>query len=84
MTEEKVKKGTELLHRLNNLKEDRKVWEKCVILHNIALADKYEYIDTNNIYYVRCNYVNFNKLKEDTLANIDRMIKEIQEEFDRL
>lgn len=27
MTEEKVKKGTELLHRLNNLKEDRKVWK---------------------------------------------------------
>lgn len=58
--------------------------EKCVILHNIVLAGKYEYINTNNIYYVRCNYVNFNKLKEDTLANIDRMIKEIQEEFDRL
>ena len=84
MTEDKINKGTELLYRLKNLREDRKVWEKAVRLHNITLTAKYEYIDKNDVYFVRSSYINFEKLKEDTLANIDRMIEEIQKEFDKL
>lgn len=84
MTEDKINKGTELLCRLKNLREDRKVWEKAVRLHNITLTAKYECIDKNDVYFVRSNYINFEKLKEDTLANIDRMIEETQKEFDKL
>lgn len=84
MTEDKINKGTELLYRLKNLREDRKVWEKAVRLHNITLTAKYKYIDKNDVYFVRSSYINFEKLKEDTLANIDRMIEEIQKEFDKL
>lgn len=84
MTEEKINKGKELLQKLHNLKEDRKIWEKGVILWSIAVSDKYDYIDQSNVYRVRCGYVDFEKLKEDTLANIDKMIEETQREFDNL
>lgn len=30
MTEEKIKKGTELLYKLEKLKDNRKLWEKAV------------------------------------------------------
>lgn len=44
----------------------------------------YDYIDQNSLYRVRCAYVDFDKLKEDTLANINRMIEETQKEFEKL
>lgn len=84
MTEEKINKGKELLQKLHNLKEDRKIWEKGVILWSIAVSDKYDYIDQSNAYRVRRGYIDFEKLKKDTLANIDKMIEETQREFDNL
>lgn len=84
MTEEKINKGKELLQKLCNLKEDKEIWERGVILWSIAVSDKYDYIDQSNVYRVRCGYVDFEKLKEDTLANIDKMIEETQREFDNL
>lgn len=84
MTEEKVNKGTELLHTLKILKENRKIWEKGATLQEMVISDKYDYIDKNNLYKVQCAYVNFDKLKKDTLANIDRMIEETQNEFRKL
>lgn len=84
MTEEKVKKGTELLQRLRSLKEERRIWEGGVTLQRMAISDKYDYIDEGSIYRVKCAYVDFEKLKEDTLANIDRMMEKTQKEFDSL
>lgn len=84
MTEEKINKGKELLQKLHNLKEDRKIWENGVTLWSVSISDKYDYIDTSNVYRVRCGYVDFEKLKEDTLANINKMIEETQREFDNL
>ena len=84
MTEEKVKKGEELLQRLRSLKEERRIWEGGVTLQRMAISDKYDYISESDIYRVRCAYVDFEKLKEDTLANIDRMMEKTQKEFDSL
>ncbi len=84
MTEEKVKKGADLLLKLKHLKEDRKMWKSGVLLHRLELSCKYDYISSNDVYPVRCSCVNFKRLQEDTLANIDRMIAETQKEFDRL
>lgn len=84
MTEEQVKKGKELLARLEKLKDNRKLWEKGVKLHRIHLSDKYDYIDISNVFEVSSSFVDFDKLKEDTLANIDRLIQETQREFDNL
>lgn len=50
----------------------------------MVISDKYDYIDENSLYKVQCVYVNFDKLKKDTLANIDRMIEETQNEFRKL
>lgn len=84
MTEEKIKKGTELLQKLHNLKEERRIWKGGVTLQRIAISDKYDYISESDIYRVRCAYVDFDKLKGDTLANIDKMIEKIQKEFNKL
>lgn len=84
MTEEKVKKGAELIYKLEKLKDNRKLWEKAVRVQRISLTHKYEYTALSDIFDIYSSYVNFDKLKEDTLANIDRLIKETQREFDNL
>jgi hypothetical protein len=84
MTEEKIKKGAELLYKLEKLKDNRKLWEKAVRVQRISLTHKYEYITPSDIFDIYSSYVDFDKLKEDTLANIDRLIKETQREFDNL
>ena len=84
MTEDKIHKGTELLHKLKNLKEDREIWREGATLQRIVISDKYDYINNDDLYIVRSGYVDFEKLKEDTLANIDKMIEETQKEFDNL
>ena len=84
MTEEKIKKGAELLYKLEKLKDNRKLWEKAVRVQRISLTYKYEYITPSDVFDIYSSYVNFDKLKEDTLANIDRLIKETQREFDNL
>lgn len=84
MTEEKVKKGVELLERLKGLNEEKELWEKGVGIHNIILSKKYEYISKDDVYNVRGSLIDFDKLKSDTLANIDKMIKDAQKELDKL
>lgn len=84
MTEEQVKKGKELLARLEKLKDNRKLWERAVQLHRMSLTHKYDYIQPSDVFDVYSHYVDFDKLKEDTLANIDRLIQETQREFDNL
>lgn len=84
MTEEQVKKGKELLAKLEKLKDNRKLWERAVQLYRMSLTHKYEYIQPSDVFDVYSHYVDFDKLKEDTLANIDRLIQETQREFDNL
>lgn len=84
MTEEKIKKGAELLYKLEKLKDNRKLWEKAVKVQRISLTYKYEHITSSDVFDIYSSYVDFDKLKEDTLANIDRLIKETQREFDNL
>ena len=84
MTEEKIKKEAELLYKLEKLKDNRKLWEKAVKVQRISLTYKYEHITLSDVFDIYSFYVDFDKLKEDTLANIDRLIKETQREFDNL
>lgn len=84
MTEEQVKKGKELLARLEKLKDNKKLWERAVQLYRMSVTHKYEYIQLSDVFDVYSHYVDFDKLKEDTLANIDRLIQETQREFDNL
>ena len=84
MTEEQVKKGKELLAKLEKLKDNKKLWESAVQAWRVALTYKYDYVDASSIFDVTCSYIDFDKLKKDTLANIDRLIQETQREFDNL
>nr|DAF16302.1 MAG TPA: hypothetical protein [Crassvirales sp.] len=84
MTEEQVKKGKELLAKLEKLKDNKKLWESAVQAWRVALTYKYDYVDASSIFDVTSSYIDFDKLKKDTLANIDRLIQETQREFDNL
>lgn len=84
MTEEQVKKGKELLFKLEKLKDNRKLWENGVQLMRVSITHKYDYIQPSDVFDVYSSYIDFDKLKKDTLANIDRLIQETQREFDNL
>lgn len=45
---------------------------------------QYEHINADCAYNVITDAVDFNKLKVDTLNNIDKIIKRTQEELDKL
>lgn len=82
MTEERIRKGTELIHKLKELEEERKLWEKGVFIHKLFLTTMPN--SDSNLLFINSKYVNFTKLKQDTLDNINRLIKETQKEFDSL
>lgn len=84
MTEEKIKKGVELLERLKKLNEEKKLWEKGCTLQSLRISDKYDHIDRDSVYSARVTFINFDKLQSDTLANINEMIVKVQEEFNKL
>ena len=82
MAEEKVKQSEELLERLNKLKSQRKRWEKEV--YEVKFADTKEYSREQSTFRIDSSFISFDEVKLLTIAEIDKRISEIQEEFDRL
>lgn len=66
--------------RLSYLRKERGVWADAVEMHckNMVISSSGEnwIIDTS--------LIDFTKLKNDTLKNIDSQIKELEEEFKKL
>lgn len=79
MTEEKIKKGEELLNSLSRLKDQRKRWQSAVKIKTIEVID----CDKRTTYVGEC-FINFEELKLLALAKIDRRIDAVQREFDEL
>ena len=84
MTEEKVKQGEELLQRLDNLKNQRKMWEDGMRLYKVELASTKEYSNNQRTFKIDNSFINFDKVKLLAIAEINKRISEVQEEFDRL
>lgn len=84
MTEEKVKKGEELLKSLDKLKDQRKMWEKGIRFCKVELADTKEYSGGQSTFRIDSSFINFDEVKLLIIAKIDKRISEVQEEFDRL
>lgn len=82
MTEEKVKKGEELLKKLSYLKDQRQRWEKGEKISRLEVYTTTNYgRDTISI---DDSFINFNEVKLLAIAKINKRIDEVQREFDEL
>lgn len=82
MTEEKVKKGEELLKKLSYLKDQRQRWEKGEKIFRLEV-----YTTTNygrDVISIDDSFINFNEVKLLAIAKINKRIDEVQREFDEL
>lgn len=79
MTEEKLNKGGELIKRIKRLIEQKEKWEEANAIHKIELSTAIAYC-----YDVDYSFVNFEDMKLLALARIQKLIDELQKEFDAL
>lgn len=84
MTEEKIKKGKELLERLNKLKDQKSRWERGVYFFRVEIAGSMKYNGAQYTCSVDDSFINFDEVKLLAIAKLDRRISEVQEEFDEL
>lgn len=84
MTEEKVKKGQQLLEWISKLDSQKGRWERAERISRLELSTRKESSGAESFYSVDANLVNFDDLKLLVLAKLERRIKELQEEFDNL
>lgn len=84
MTEEKVKKGEELLKHLSKLKDQKSRWEKAECFFRLEVADRKEYNGRQNTFSVDDSFINFEEIKLLAIAKISRRIEQVQREFDEL
>ena len=84
MTEEKIKKGKELLERLSKLKDQKSRWERGVCFFRVEIADSMKYNGAQHTCSVDDSSINFDEVKLLAIAKLDRRISEVQEEFDEL
>lgn len=82
MTEEKLKKGQELLEKIEKLSKQKKRWEISKEFACISLRgeDGYRSYENN----VNTSFINFDETKLLVLAKIQKAIDELRSEFDRL
>lgn len=84
MTEEKVKKGKELLERLNKFKDQKSRWERGVCFFIVEISDSIRYNGAQHTYSVDDSFIDFDEVKLLAIARLNRRISEVQEEFDEL
>ena len=87
MTEEKLNKGGELIKRIRRLIEQKEKWEEANAIHKIELSTaicycgQFKYSKYMDVDY---SFVNFKDMKLLALARIQKLIDELQKEFDAL
>lgn len=80
MTEEKVKRGEELLKCLGKLKDQKSKWERGERFFGLKVIDREAY----NALDVDDSFVDFDEVKLLAIARISRKMEQIQKEFDEL
>lgn len=84
MTEEKLNKGGELIKRIKRLIEQKEKWEEANAIHKIELSTTIAYCIQSKYMDVDYSFVNFEDMKLLALARIQKLIDELQKEFDAL
>ena len=82
MTIEKIKRGAEILNMIKKLEQEKTKWENSNYIRDISISNN---IKNRTAYFtLDVSFINFKKLKEDSLNIINKKIKTYQEEFDSL
>lgn len=84
MTEEKLNKGEELIKRIKRLIEQKEKWEEANAIHKIELSTTTTYCRQSKYMDMDYSFVNFEDMKLLALARIQKLIGELQKEFDAL
>lgn len=84
MTEEKIKKGEELLKKIAWLEDQKVRWEVGQEIRCLEVCDRDNYGHVGRVLQVSKDFVDFQDLKLLAIARIERRLKEVQEEFDKL
>lgn len=84
MTEEKVRKGEELLKRLSYLKDQKQRWEKGERFLHPEVCTIGDYGRVQNSMSIDDSFINFDEIKLLAIAKINKRISEVQKEFDEL
>lgn len=84
MTEEKVKKGEELLGWLSYLKDQKQRWEKGEKFLHPEVCTTGQYGKVQSSMSVDDSFINFDEIKLLAIAKINKRINEVQKEFDEL
>lgn len=82
MTIEKIKRGTEILNMIKKLEQEKTKWENSNYIRDISISNNLK--DRTAYFILDVTFINFKRLKNDTLNTINKRIKEYQEEFDNL
>lgn len=84
MTEEKIRKGEELLKRLSHLKDQKQRWEKGEKFLHPEVCTIGEYGKVQSSMSINDSFINFDEIKLLAIAKINKRINEVQKEFDEL
>lgn len=84
MTEEKVRKGEELLKRLSYLKDQKQRWEKGEKFLHPEVCTIGNYGKVQSSMSIDDSFINFDEIKLLAIARINKRINEVQKEFDEL
>lgn len=82
MTIEKIKRGAEILNMIKKLEQEKTKWENSNYIRDISISKNIK--DRTAYFILDVSFINFKKLKEDSLNIINKRIKTYQEEFDSL
>lgn len=82
MTIEKIKRGAEILNIIKKLEQEKVKWENSNYIKDMSISKNLQ--DRTAYFILDVTFINFKRLKNDTLNTINKRIKEYQEEFDNL
>ena len=82
MTKEKLNKGGELIKHIKRLIKQKEKWEEANAIHKIELSTTIAYRGQSKYIDVDYSFVNFEDMKLLALARIQKLIDELQKEFD--
>ena len=84
MTEEKVRKGEELLKRLSYLKDQEQRWKEGERFLHPEVCTIGVYGKVLSSMSIDDSFINFDEIKLLAIAKINKRISEVQKEFDEL
>lgn len=78
MEREQIKKGVDLIDKINKLEKELDIWEECEKFSEIVISSK------ERRYEVSTFWVDFDLVKSITIGKIKKRLKELNDEFKAL